>query len=89
MLKIDLHGQDKIEAKINMEIFLKECKLKKVKNAMITHGNGKFILRNCVVEILQTKSYVESYTFAPPVLGGTGVTVVTFNYQEIKNIKGR
>lgn len=80
MLKIDLHGQNRFEAKINLTSFLVECNLKKIKHASICHGNGKHVLRQVVVETLKNNKFVESYTFAPPWQGGSGITVVTFNY---------
>ncbi len=82
MTSIDLHGQNRFEAKVSLTSFLKECITKKVKYAKIVHGDGSNILRNVVVNELKQNPYVESYTFAHPFQGGSGVTVVTFTYSQ-------
>ncbi len=82
MSSIDLHGQNRFEAKVSITSFLKECVIKKVKYAKIIHGDGSNILRDVVVNELKNNSYVDSYTFAHPFQGGSGVTVVTFTYNQ-------
>ena len=80
MLKIDLHGKNQFETKVFMQSFLKECTIKRLKYASICHGNGEYIVRGIVIKELQNNKYVKTYTFAPPYLGGSGITIVTFDY---------
>ncbi len=78
MFKIDLHGQLKEEARVNLESFFKECEVKKVKHAAIIHGNGKFVLKKLVDEIILENPNIKSYSFAHPSIGGTGTTIIEF-----------
>ncbi len=78
MLKIDLHGQLKEEARINLLSFFKECEVKKIKHAAIIHGNGKFVLKKLVDEMIIENENIKSSSFAHPSIGGSGTTVIEF-----------
>ena len=75
MLKIDLHGQLESEARVNFKSFLKECTTKKIKYARVSHGHGKYVLRNMVVQELGNNKFVKKFGFAHPNDGGTGITI--------------
>ncbi len=78
MLKIDLHGQLKEEARINLISFFKECEIKKVRHAAIIHGNGKFVLKRLVDEMILENNYIKSSSIAHPSIGGSGTTIIEF-----------
>lgn len=77
---LDLHNQISPEAKVNLQIFLTECKVKRIKKAKISHGYGQNILRNIVYETLNNYPYINKYYPAHPNDGGAGITVVEFDW---------
>ncbi len=80
MIKIDLHGQIESEALINLRSFFNECEVKKTKYASIIHGNGEYVLMRLVQEEIKKHNKIVDSFFAPPNLGGTGVTIVVFKW---------
>lgn len=82
MFKIDLHGQIESEARINFQVFLVECEVKKLKYASVSHGYGENILRNMIYEILNNHPFIENYQSAHPNDGGAGITIITFDWKK-------
>lgn len=78
MLEIDLHGQDSFEAKVNLQVFLVECRIKQQKIAKISHGYGKGILRDVVTNELKNSDLVDKFYLAHPNDGGAGITIIEF-----------
>lgn len=70
---IDLHGFDRVLAKIKTEEFIKDNVKLKNKQILIIHGIGEGILRREIYKILSKNKYVESYN-----INGinTGATIV-------------
>ncbi len=84
MLKIDLHGQLKEEARVNLFTFFKECEIKKVKHAAVIHGNGKYVLKKLVDQMILDNNNIISSSLAHPSLGGSGTTIIEFKYKTIQ-----
>ena len=64
------------EARERLLSFLDRASLSGVKKLWVIHGKGKGFLRTMVHETLKSYSQVESFSFASPLEGGEGVTVV-------------
>lgn len=77
-MEIDLHGQLESEARVNFQIFLVECKVKKVKYARVSHGYGDQILSSMIRNILTDFPYVDKFYNAHPSDGGAGITLIEF-----------
>lgn len=61
MEELDLHGEDRIGAKIKIEAFLNDnYKLKNYEIAIV-HGQGKGILKKVVLDILRKDKRVLEY----------------------------
>ncbi len=82
MTLLDIHGQNQFEARVNIEVFIKQSYELRDYNVLISHGYGKFILKKLLDEILKTNKYVEDSKFAPPSLGGAGVTWVIIKHKK-------
>ena len=70
---LDLHGFDRILAKIKTEEFIRDNVKLKNKQILIIHGIGEGILRREIYKLLSKNKYVESYN-----INGinTGATIV-------------
>lgn len=61
MPQLDLHGEDRVGAKIKVKSFLNENIKLKNKEVAIIHGIGKGILKKEVLSILKNDKRVEEY----------------------------
>ena len=61
MPQIDLHGEDKIGARIKVKAFINEQYKLDNKEIAIIHGVGKGILKKEVLSILKNEKRVEEY----------------------------
>lgn len=81
-MKIDLHTMNESEARVNLQIFLVECQMKKVKYAQISHGYGDNVLRSVTNLLLESNPYTFSIKPAHPNQGGAGITLVEFDWNK-------
>ena len=72
---IDLHGFDRVLAKIKVEEFINDSVKLKYKKVLIIHGIGEGILRDEVFKILKKNKYVESYNVNGINVGATIVNL--------------
>ena len=61
MPQIDLHGEDRIGARIKVKSFIEENYKLKNKEIAIIHGVGKGILKKEVLSILKNNNMVDNY----------------------------
>ena len=73
---LDLHGLDKINAGIKIEIFLKEHSILKNKLIKIIHGKGKGTLKNTVNNALKNNKLVKDYKIDS---FNIGITIIELN----------
>jgi len=59
--KLDLHGEDRIGAKIKVESFIKEQSILGNYEFMIVHGIGKGVLKKEVHDLLQKNKLVKEF----------------------------
>jgi len=74
-LQISVRGETVIEALRDVEEYLDRLLLADVRSASILHGKGTGALRDAIHAYLGSCAFVRSFGFAPPNLGGEGVTV--------------
>ncbi len=72
---IDLHGYDKILAKIKTEEFINDNVKLKNKQILIIHGIGEGIVKEEVFKVLKKNKYVESYKLNGSNIGCTIVNL--------------
>jgi len=58
---IDLHGYDRLTAKILLIDFINDCYKLKEKRIVIIHGKGTFILKEEVNKVLGKNKYIKEY----------------------------
>jgi DNA mismatch repair protein MutS2 len=75
-LQLDLRGMTVSEALRHVETYLDDVLRADLRNARILHGKGTGALRDAVRAYLASCSFVTSYKFAAPNLGGDGVTEI-------------
>lgn len=75
-LELDVRGLTVNEALRQVEEYLDQLLLADIRNARILHGKGTGALRDAVQSYLGTCRFISSHGFAPPNLGGDGVTEV-------------
>ncbi len=75
-LQINVRGKTVSEALRGVEEYLDQLLLADIRSASILHGKGTGALRGAIHAYLGSCSFVDSYGFAPPNLGGDGVTVL-------------
>ena len=75
MPQIDLHGEDRIGAKIKVKAFLSDNIKMKNKEVAIIHGVGKGILKSEVFSILKNDKRIEEYNLD---MFNEGCTLVRF-----------
>ena len=61
MPTLDLHGEDRISAKIKINTFIEDCYKMKNYEIAIVHGIGKGILKKEVLNMLQKDKRVVEY----------------------------
>lgn len=84
MTKLDLHGQNRYEAEVNLKVFLLNCYQTRDYTVVIAHGHGEYIMKTIVNKVLKSSEYVETFSMAPIGLGGAGATIV-----ELKKKSGK
>jgi DNA mismatch repair protein MutS2 len=75
-LELDVRGLTVNEALRQVEEYLDQLLLADIRNARILHGKGTGALRDAVQSYLGSCRFVSAHGFAPPNLGGDGVTEV-------------
>lgn len=58
---IDLHGEDRVNALIKVDEFIKDSIKLKHKNIIIIHGKGKWILKDSIHDYLKKDKRVKDY----------------------------
>ena len=58
---IDLHGLDRLYARIKINEFISDNKMMKNSIVVIIHGKGEGILKNETINTLKTNKFVEDY----------------------------
>lgn len=74
--KIDLRGMSKEEAMQVLQDFIDQALVASVSSLQIIHGKGTGALRKAVRQKLKEYRDIQSISFAPPELGGDGLTLV-------------
>ncbi len=59
--QLDLHGVDRIYAKILVNEFIEDCLIQKQYNCLIIHGRGMGIVKKSVHEALKVNKHVKEY----------------------------
>lgn len=72
---IDLHGYDRVFAKIKVNEFINDSIKLKYKQILIIHGIGEGILRDEVFKILKNNKNVESFNINGINVGATIVNL--------------
>lgn len=72
---IDLHGYDRVLAKIEVEDFINDSVKLKHKQILIIHGVGEGILRREIYKLLSKNEYVESFNINGINVGATIVNL--------------
>ncbi len=85
MTLLDIHNKTRTEAQIAVEGFIKERYEMRDYNILISHGYGELVLKKVVHTICANSVYVQSYTLAPPTLGGGGVTQIKLKVKKREN----
>ncbi len=70
---IDIHGEDRVGAKIKIEVFIKENYILKNKFLLIIHGKGTGTLKNTTKKVLKENKLVKDYKLD---IFNPGVTIV-------------
>ncbi|MFC2106201.1 endonuclease MutS2 [Candidatus Bipolaricaulota bacterium] len=73
-LELNVRGLTVNEALRSVEEYLDQLLLADIRKARILHGKGTGALRDAVQSYLASCRFVSAYGFAPPNLGGDGVT---------------
>ena len=84
MPQLDLHGEDKIGARIKTKEFLNEQYILQEKEVAIVHGIGKGILKKEVLSMLKNDNRIEEYNID---CFNEGCTLVKFKYNVDKKDK--
>ncbi len=75
-LELDVRGMTVNEALRSVEEYLDQLLLADVRKARVLHGKGTGALRDAIQAYLSSCRFVSAFGFAPPNLGGDGVTEV-------------
>lgn len=75
-LSLDLRGQRAEEASANLQKYIDEAILLRIKEVKILHGKGNGVLREIIREQLRGNSEVKKFSDEKLELGGHGITVV-------------
>ena len=72
---IDLHGYDRVLARIKTEEFIKDSVLLRNKKVIIIHGKGEAIVKEEVFKTLKKNKNVESFKLNAMNIGSTIVNL--------------
>ncbi len=75
-IELDLRGYRFEEAMIEMEKYIDDLIVGKMRQATIIHGHGTNALKKGVHEYLKRNTFIESYAYGKEGEGGSGVTVI-------------
>ncbi|XMB66418.1 endonuclease MutS2 [Mycoplasmatota bacterium zrk1] len=78
-LELDLRGYRFEDAMIELEKYIDNLIVSKVKSASIIHGHGTNALKFGVQEFLKNNKYIKNYRYGKGGEGGSGVTVIEIN----------
>jgi DNA-nicking Smr family endonuclease len=73
--RIDLHTFSPKEIPSLLEDYLKECRKAGIYEVRIIHGKGMGYQRQRVHSVLAKSPLIQSFSLAPPALGGWGSTI--------------
>jgi len=59
---IDLHGEDRVNALIKVDEFIKDSIKLRHKNIVIIHGKGTWVLKDAIHEYLKRDKRVKEYS---------------------------
>ncbi|OSS43161.1 Recombination inhibitory protein MutS2 [Desulfurella amilsii] len=74
--ELNIIGMHAFEAELEVLQFLEYAALNNIKEVRIIHGKGSGVLKEMVRNLLKEHKSVESFSMAPPNLGGDGATIV-------------
>ncbi len=74
--ELNIIGMHTFEAEMEVLQFLEYAAKNEIKEVRIIHGKGTGALKEMVRQLLKTHKSVESFSMAPPNLGGDGATIV-------------
>ena len=77
-LTIDLRGKRADEALEQLQRYIDDALLLRIKEVSILHGKGYGILREVIRDYLKTVPEIERFGDAPVEFGGAGITKVVF-----------
>lgn len=75
-LELDLRGYRFEEAMIEVDKYIDDLVVAKLKQASIIHGHGTNALKKGVHEVLKKNKFIESYQYGKEGEGGSGVTLI-------------
>ena len=81
---LDLHGYNKINAKLKFINFIKDCQRKKYKYVLIITGKGKGLIREALLEWAEEEELfplIVGYSYAHRLQGGEGAFVLHLRKQ--------
>ncbi|MFI4853232.1 MAG: endonuclease SmrB [Candidatus Makana argininalis] len=73
---LDVHGMTIIEAKLELNALIKQCRIDDINCACIIHGYGKFVLKNKIPCWLSKNPYIKSFHRAPNRFGGNAALLI-------------
>ncbi|MGC8821645.1 MAG: endonuclease MutS2 [Desulfurella sp.] len=74
--ELNIIGMHAFEAELEVLQFLDYAVANDIKEVRIIHGKGSGVLKEMVRNLLKDHKFVESFSMAPPNLGGDGATIV-------------
>lgn len=75
---LDLRGQTKEEALMNVDRYIDSALLAGYPSVTIIHGKGTGALQSAIKQYLTNNRSVKSFSYASPNAGGNGATIVNF-----------
>ena len=76
--KLDLHGEDRVNAIIKLDEFINENLILRNKNIVVIHGIGTGILKNTVHDYLKKDKRVKEYKLSI----NNGQTIISLKFDK-------
>ena len=76
--KLDLHGEDRVNAIIKLDEFIKDNLILKQKNIVVIHGIGTGILKKTVHDYLKKDKRIEDYKLSI----NNGQTIISLKFDK-------
>ena len=76
--KLDLHGEDRVNAIIKLDEFINENLILRNKNIVVIHGIGTGILKNTVHDYLKKDQRVKEYKLSI----NNGQTIISLKFDK-------